>query len=89
MKCNCGVPQGSVLGPLLYSLFVLSLRLAGLRGQYYTFADDTVLVYADDGQKKLVKLANDDFDKYYNWLLNNKLKLKTTEEQTCNSYLYY
>ena len=42
---NCGVPQGSVLGPLLYTLFVLSLRLSGLHAEYYTFADDTVLVY--------------------------------------------
>lgn len=75
MKNNCGVPQGSVLGPLLYSLFVLSLRLAGLKGQYYTFADDTVIVYAGGDEKKLVDLINCDLGRYYNWLLNNKLKL--------------
>ena len=45
VKCNCGVPLGSVLGPLLFSLFVLNLSLVGLRAQYYIFTDDTVLVF--------------------------------------------
>ncbi|XP_050297638.1 probable RNA-directed DNA polymerase from transposon BS isoform X1 [Anthonomus grandis grandis] len=72
---NCGVPQGSVLGPLLYSLYVLSLWVAGLDAQYYTFADDTVLLYSDNDCDRLVNRVNDDLTKYSQWLLQNNLKI--------------
>ena len=74
---KCGVPQGSVLGPLLYSLLVLSLRQAGLTGRYYTFADDTVFVYSGSSIRELQNIVNNDLKTYSNWLLHNKLKLNT------------
>lgn len=72
---NCGVPQGSVLGPLLYTLFVLSLRLSGLQSEYYTFADDTVLIYKSKTSTDLENKVNTDLKQYYTWLLQNKLKI--------------
>lgn len=72
---NCGVPQGSVLGPLLYTLFVLSLRLSGLQAEYYTFADDTVLIYKSKAATDLENKVNGDLKRYYIWLLQNKLKI--------------
>lgn len=75
LTCDCGVPQGSVLAPLLYSLFVLSLRVAELDSQYYTFADDTVLLYSDKNYNTLVNRVNSDLTKYSQWLLQNNLKI--------------
>lgn len=72
---SCGVPQGSVLGPLLYTLFVLSLRLAGLQSEYYTFADDTVLIYKSKNSTDLENIVNSDLKQYYIWLLQNNLKI--------------
>lgn len=75
MLSNCGVPQGSVLGPILYSLLVLSSQKANLMGRYYTFADDTALVYSGTNQENLEFMVNEDLKYYHKWLLQNKLKL--------------
>lgn len=72
---NCGVPQGSVLGPLLYSIFVMSLRLSQLKAQYYTFADDTVLLYSGGNLEELGDTVNEDLEQYHRWLLYNNLKI--------------
>lgn len=72
---NCGVPQGSVLGPLLYLIHVLSLKQAGLIGRYFTFADDTVFFYSGSNLQSLEQTVNDDLCRYSKWLLHNKLKL--------------
>ena len=75
LNSECGVPQGSVLGPLLYLLYVLNLKHANLRAQYFTFADDTVLVYAGEEEGTLTDVVNDDLKLYLNWLYRNKLKI--------------
>lgn len=72
---KCGVPQGSVLGPLLYLIYVLNLSKTGLLAQYYTFADDTVLVYTHHKHIELEHSINTDLKKYRQWLLRNNLKL--------------
>lgn len=78
---KAGVPQGSVLGPLLYTLHVLSLKTSNIVGRYFKFADDTVLVYKGKDWKQLETTVNDDLKKYHSWLIKNKLQLnvkKTT-----------
>lgn len=72
---ECGVPQGSVLGPLFYSLYVLNLQLAGLVAKYYTFADDTVLMYEFENGSEIENIVNLDLRRYTDWLLSNKLKI--------------
>jgi hypothetical protein len=44
MKIECGVPQGSVLGPLLFSLFIQDIAaVIGDRCKYHLYADDLQL----------------------------------------------
>ena len=71
----CGVPQGSVLGPLLYTILVLSLQKINFSGKYFTFADDTVFLYSGSDLNNLQNRVNNDLTNYSHWLLHNRLKL--------------
>ena len=55
---NCGVPQCSVLGPLLFLLYINDLNQAIKFCKVHHFADDTNLLYLDKSIKKLDKLVN-------------------------------
>lgn len=77
--CEYGIPQGSILGPLFYSLYVLSLKNVGLVARYYTFADDTVLIYSLDNLVELENIVNTDLKLYTDWLLHNKLKINVSK----------
>ena len=55
---KCGVPQGSVLGPLLILLYINDLNQAIKFCKVHHFADDTNLLYLGKSIKKLNKLVN-------------------------------
>ena len=55
---NCGVLQCSVLGPLLFLLYINDLNQAIKFCKVHHFADDTNLLYLDKSIKKLDKLVN-------------------------------
>ena len=58
VEMNCGVPQGSVLGPLLFLLYINDLNQAIKFCKVHHFADDTNLLYLGKSIKKLDKLVN-------------------------------
>ena len=54
-KISCGVPQGSVLGPLLFLIYINDFHNSSEKLSFYLFADDTNLLYADKNLKSLEK----------------------------------
>ena len=78
---KCGVPQGTILGPLLFILYINDLPNCLIHSQSRMYADDTSLSYADQDPNSVETCLNQDLDKISIWLSANKLTLnmKKTE----------
>ena len=72
---NVGVPQGSVLGPLLFLIYVNDLSCVSEILNPITFADDTNLFLTGNNLNEMYELFNSELEKVYQWFLLNKLTI--------------
>ena len=71
-----GVPQGSVLGPLLFLIYINDLHTSMQFCKIFHFADDTNLLHTGKSTKKLQKEINADLKTLYQWMLSNMISLR-------------
>ena len=70
---DCGVPQGSCLGPLLLLIYINDLPLALHKRNLTMYADDTSISYASKNIGELSTVINRDRDCLNKWLQGKKL----------------
>ncbi|CAF1390392.1 unnamed protein product [Didymodactylos carnosus] len=83
-KVNRGVPQGSVLGPLLFLVFIDDIG-ESLNSCTRLFADDTVIHHSDSDIHDLTAHLNSDLLKMHQWSVEWQLPLN---EQKCESMTF-
>ena len=75
LPIKCGVPQGSILGPLLFLLYVNDIVHASSLLSFVLFADDTNIFYSHNKIETPVNVFNTELPKVSTWFKCNKLSL--------------
>ncbi len=79
LPIKCGVPQGSILGPLLFICYVNDLHRHCLYTKPYVYADDTALLCVGDGPEEVALKLESDLKHLSNWFVTNKLSVNSTK----------
>ena len=78
----CGVPQGSILGPLLFLIYINDLPQSVKYCDIRLYADDTCISFMHKNINLINEKLNQDFNSLCDWFLDNKLSIHFGEDKT-------
>ena len=81
LPISCGVPQGSILGPLLFTLYVNDLSSVAVHGNVVLYADDTAIFVSGKNIEDIQGKLNSELEHISAWLYANKLTLNAKKTQ--------
>ena len=73
-EVTCGVPQGSILGPLLFLCYVNDMPIS-VKCKLLLYADDSALIVSGFDSKKIADELSRELESCRQWLIDNKLSL--------------
>ena len=79
LTVSCGVPQGSILGPKLFIMYINDICKVSQVFKYILFVDDTNLLCCDRDLNELVRMINGGLEQLQTWFSVNRLFLNISK----------
>ena len=79
LPITCGVPQGSILGPMLFLLYINDIVSSASKVDFQLFADDTCIFFSHKDKQILENTLNSELALIHDWLVANKLSLNVSK----------
>ena len=80
-RLNIGVPQGSILGPLLFLIYINDIVNSSNRLSFVLFADDTTVYTSGKSLNECIAHMSSELLHISNWFMSNKLTLNVDKTQ--------
>lgn len=75
LEIQSGVPQGSVLGPTFFILFINDITHLDLKSKILLYTDDVVIYFSGNDLSTIVNTLQSDLDQVYFWTIQNRLSI--------------